>query len=512
VSTARIAGRARAGAIPCLEVADLRAACTAYATRLGFGDVELLGDPPEIALVRRGRATLLLQQAPGTGGRERRGGAAWDALVMVDDVAEVAADLRRRGTRILLGVGMSHVSGRTLAVPDGCGNVVAFAERSSGVRHAVRTAGGLVPARLRAAVRDRRLALEERAPRAAFQAFYDALPSTADAFYMFFTEGLLHWVVHAERLVPPTVNLVLLGSDLPAEERAWITANLRRPFHNVGLGIDDNTAWEFLFATNRSGFGWLDIDCFVLEPGLFAEMAAIEPSVALNGMWTYAMPGGQPVACSHFVFCNAGVIRRLREAGRWISPANYDWAGSNVALLHPRTNCRVPTRAQRRALLEILPPDGRGRPAPPGDGPFFDTLVAYQAVATASGYPTHPVRPLAHRTQATLGQGTPGVRVWQQDLSDEVVHVGGVSYHDRYFHAPELRGMYLAAEHALLERACERLPASYAHRRDARAEELAFMGIPPAGATDLVRRHLVRDRGLSPGAAARILGEEAASP
>ena len=83
---------------------------------------------------------------------------------------------------------------------------------------------------------------------------------------MFFTERLLHWVVNAERHVPRDVNLVLIGSALPDEEQRWLRENLDRPFHNIRLGVDDNTTWEFLFATNRQNFGYLDIDCFVLQP------------------------------------------------------------------------------------------------------------------------------------------------------------------------------------------------------------------------------------------------------
>lgn len=496
--------------IPCLLVGDVAQAAQSYQDRFGFQPAAVFEDPPA-ALMRRGGCEVLLQAISpetevGPGGASRRNFAdqAWDALFQVDSIDAIARDLRLRGTRIEVGIGITAVSDRTLEVRDDWGNVVAFAETPIGPRAVLRRlAHAAVPVKAKYALHRRLRDRSERNDLRRMREFCGQL--APDPFFMFFTEGLLHWVSQAERHVPKDVNLVLVGSALPDDEVDWLRRNIDRPLHNIGLGVDDNTTWEFLFAANTSNFGYLDIDCFVLAPELFAQMARIGSDVAVNGIWTYDAVPGKPIACTHFAFINLDVARELRTAGMDLTAANYDWKGSNLALLHPRTHCRVPNSRQRQLLLRILPPDERGRPTPPGQSQFFDTLVAYQIGAYAHGYRTHPVRPLAHRTQASLADSQAGQRIWQQDMSPEVVHVGGVSYYRRFFHSPQLRGMYVAAEYAMIQRILHRLPESYHQRAQRLRSELANYHIEPEEAVDLLRRHLIDDRSLPPSAAARIL-------
>jgi hypothetical protein len=109
---------------------------------------------------------------------------------------------------------------------------------------------------------------------------------------MFFTRGLLHWVTKSRSYVPDDVNLMLLGSDLPDYEQEWIRKTIRRPFHNIGMRINDKLAWTFLFDVNEYSFGWLDIDCLVLNGDLFAEMSAIADSNSVNGVWWHDTGSG----------------------------------------------------------------------------------------------------------------------------------------------------------------------------------------------------------------------------
>jgi hypothetical protein len=497
--------------VPCLLVSDICRGIEYYRDVLDFPDAEPLGDPPTSALLRRDGGAVLLQQVPDGASTEyshrRLCDQSWDALFFVADIERVAGLLRERGARIQVGVGITNVSDRTLELRDDWGNVLAFAEARIGLRAAVRDAiGRIVPARLSRAVRERRRRREELPHFYRMRDFIASIEAP-DPFYMFFTEGMLHWVRNAERLVPADVNLVLIGSALPPDERRWLREQIARPMHNIELGVDDNTTWEFLFDANRGNFGYLDADCFVLNPDIFREMTRIEPTVAINGIWTYDATSGRPIACTHFVFVNAAVAARMRARGEYLSPTNYDWEGATLSLLHPRDYCRVPTMRQRRILLQVLPPDERGRPRPPGGNRFFDTLVAYQVAAYAAGYRTQPVRPLAHRTEASLRReaGADRAPVWQQDMSDELVHVGGVSYYQRWFHTPRLRGMYLAAEYALIEPVAQLLPPAYTRRLRMLETELTHLGVNPADTAELIHRHLVHDRRVSSQTAARIL-------
>ncbi|WP_274918784.1 VOC family protein [Streptomyces sp. WZ-12] len=503
--------------VPCLRVGDLDRAVRFYRDQLGFDQVRLLGGAhPHAALCaaqHRGGTVLLTRSEEGaeaTGGPARRQSdqAYWDAAFFVDDIDRVADELRTRGVRIDVGIGISTLSDRMLEIRDDWGNRLAFAEADDGWRPALRQlTERAVPARVRNAARDRRFARQERAEYAGFERFYASLPSHRDPVYMFFTSGLLHWVIAAEKHIPAAVNLVLFGSGLTGEEQRWLNENLDRPMYNSTLEIDDNTAWEFLFDANKTNFGYVDIDCFVLEPTVFSDLASFDEGVAVNAIWTYQAAPGVPLGCTHLVFLNAAVIAELRARKRYLSPANYDWHGRTVPLLHHRTYCRVPTAAQRRLLLEVLPPDERGRPQAPVEAPFFDTLVGYQIAAAATGYRTHAVRPLAHRTQNMFTAATnAGKPVWQQDLSDELVHVGGISYYGRYFHASTFRKLYLAAEYAVLCASVERLPAGYRERQATIEQQQRDIGLDPAAAGELVRQHLVTDRGLDPSTADRIVG------
>lgn len=496
--------------VPCLLVGDLPRAAEYYRDVLGFPSVEVVGDPPTMVFARRKEGSLVLQPAPDTAAgfsHRRVADRSWDALFLVDDIGALAARLRGKGANIEFGIGITDVSERTLEVRDEWGNILAFAATYDGLREAVRySVRRLVPARLRTVPRDLRFAVQERRELAAFQRFYAHLDRKRDPVYMFFTSGLMHWMISSSSHVPRDVNLVLLGSGLSADEQRWIRANLDRPLHNIGVEVDDNTAWEFLFATNEFDFTYLDIDCFVLDPAVFTDLTRFDEDVAVNAIWNYETESGTRVGCTHLVTVNVEAMRDLRRRGHYLSPTNYDWEGSLVPTLHPRTYCRIPTRRQRELLAQVLPPDARGRPTPPGDSPFFDTLVAYQLGAVTAGYRTHAVRPLAHRTQSMFSQQHAETRVWQQDMSDELVHVGGISYYGRVFHGSDLRRLYLSAEHTILSTLADRLPEAYATRLRSISRRLGHLGVAEDEATGLIFRHLVEDRGLATATAERVLG------
>ncbi|GAA4866780.1 hypothetical protein [Saccharopolyspora cebuensis] len=374
----------------------------------------------------------------------------------------------------------------------GIGTAEAPRESAPWWRRASNTGRRVVPARWRVAARDRRFAAEERPELQAFQRFYERLERKRGAVYLFVTGGLLHRLVSAERLVPRDVNLVLLGSGLAEPEVRWIRTRLDRPFHHIGLPVDANTAWEFLFATNRFDFGYVDADCLVLEPAVFDDLLRFDDDIALNAAWTHPAEPGLALAVPPLVGVHVAAVRELRRGGRYLSPAHHDWDGSVLPGPQPRSYRRVPTARQRRTLLEVLPADERGRPVPPGGAAHFDTLVAFQIGAVTAGYRTRAVRPLAHRPpDAAAASGA-----WQQDLSDELVHLRELDRHVR---------LHLAVEHALLSATGAELPGSYRARLREVAGRLAGLGVAPEEAAGLVRAHL-NDRGVGERSADRVLG------
>jgi hypothetical protein len=304
-----------------------------------------------------------------------------------------------------------------------------------------------------------------------FQDFYDHLPDRRDLFYMFFSTGLLHWAARASRFVPKDVNLVVLGSGLSPEELAWAQQNIRQPFHHIALRVDDKSAWEFLFEANRHHFGWIDVDCFVLNPGLFHEMAQIAPDVSMNCAWTFPGPNRQDILLTYFIFMNIDAIRAVaREIP--ITPCTYSYdpasRGGRTAPHAPYARVLEPQQIQ--ALGQFLPLDAQGRPACFSETSFFDTLQVYQFAARSLGYRLHKVR--------TLNPMVPASR--------ELLHLSKVSYYKglRNSTSPKDRWLYkvvLRANYLLLDTMAGQvppLPESYGRLREELRAELQRLKVP----------------------------------
>src|SRR5437588_5381844 len=220
-----------------------------------------------------------------------------------------------------------------------------------GVTSLLRQGAHRVRGRLRQAASDAR----NRPYLRAFQEFHGGLAEPRGIVYMFFTGSLLHWLDRALSFVPADVNLVLVGSDLTPEERAWV-ARTGRPCHCFTERFDDNAVLDFIFQTARHDFAWLHIDCFVLNPGLFAEMMRFEPAVAMNCIWSH--PGPAPTMHSAFVAVNYDVLAAIRRAGLDVWPSTYHHEGAATGRTVTRRPLysRVPTARQVNLLATLLPP------------------------------------------------------------------------------------------------------------------------------------------------------------
>jgi catechol 2,3-dioxygenase-like lactoylglutathione lyase family enzyme len=505
----------RGDGVPCLTVDDAQTAADYYRDVLGFEVKALLGGSPETspqyALVRKHGALLLLQEfaddAPGQSVEPSCGGRPWAGLLFVRDVRAAYDELKARGADLPGSLNSDGSGWQSFEVRDCCGNIICIGDHPDRFLPggAGYLAGGL--RRLRESWNVGSAAREERALLRDFQSFYEKLRDTRDIFYMFFTSGLLHWVVHAERWMPPDINLVLLGSGLTPGEQEWIQHNLERPLHNISRPVDADSAWEFLFSVNRHSFGWLDIDCFVLNSSLLREMAAIDPAVSMNCTWSWNTSAGLPVACTNFLFINASVVHAIKASGLTVSPAAYDWRRSQRDFAGRTCFNRVLTARHRELLLEVLPGDSNGNPQLLPDPSYFqyDTLAVYQLIARALGYPIHQVRGLAQRFRIPVDADNTDSDYWPDEISDELFHLSGISYYRNRDCAPGVRALCMAADYSMLADTADWLPASYGDRREILAGELSRLGVPPEMARNRFRQHLLTARGLSAAAADQVL-------
>jgi catechol 2,3-dioxygenase-like lactoylglutathione lyase family enzyme len=495
---------------PCLGVDDVERAAEYYSRVLGFEVGRSDPGPPASVLVVRDGAGILLQAderaaSVDVAGQARPGGfdpapTRWDACLFVPDLTTTFEDLLDRAARLAGRNGVHPIVGDSFAVRDLCGNVVCFASAGrTPVQSAIRTVAQKVPPRALDVVRQARSRREERSSLEAFRSFYNDLPDKKNIFYMTFRHECLHWVVKALSHLPPSVNVVLVGSTMPAEEQAWLEENVDRPFHHVDIGADDKTIWEFWFDVTEQNWGAIDIDCFVLDPAVFDEFTAIDDDVVVNCAWSFDNGDGLRLAQTHLVFLNAQAIRAARAAGLPASPCTYNWHSGDRHIRGRRCFSRVPTARERRMMAKVVPLDRLGRPRIPQDGMFFDNLVVWQMVAVAAGYRINMVRDLERDIGQTSGNGAR-----PQPLSDELLHIGGASVYDRYFYAPESRALYSSAEYAVLSPIAERLPPWYAQRHADLAERLRGYGLDPETTGDRIRDYL-EGRGLSAEAIERAL-------
>jgi hypothetical protein len=347
----------------------------------------------------------------------------------------------------------------------------------------------------------------ERKYLAKFLSFYEQLPDKRNIFYIFFSSALLHWVKTILAFVPDRVNTVLIGSELTQGELEWLRTAQNRPFHHIPMRVDDKTVWEFLFEVNRHNFGWLDVDCFVLNPNVFDEMASIGDKVSLNSAYSYIGHGGMRVVSTHFLFVNVAIRDAIRRAGVKVSPCTYSYTDNPAGRHVPNVTTKVPTHRQLDLIRNTVLLDEEGLPVPPSmikekfDAPVFDTLVMYQLVATALGYPVKFVRCVS------------GIAGTQESYSDELMHIAAASYFrtlKRYEHykperltdrqREEIFSYYkllLQFNYLLLSKRVAGLPEEYLRLQEELLAELRRLEIPADGIAPFFRDFLMERAGIS---------------
>lgn len=333
-----------------------------------------------------------------------------------------------------------------------------------------------------------------------FQRFHASLPDPRNAIYMFFTSGLLHWLHRALKFVPPEVNVVLIGSALSADEIAWIRSHHDRPFHAIDVRVDDITVLDFILRTTRHHFGWLHIDCFVLNPEIFPEMMALGGEVFANCIWSHPVAGGLDTLHSAFVFLNQDAVEAVRREGVEVSASTYSYDGSSIGrtVTDLPLYSRVPTPGQIELLRKVLPPDPTGLPWYSEEGSYFQLLVMLQLLAQALGYRLNHVRELVRDGSGSAAH-----------YSNEIIHVNGVATYQRTAEPArtvENRNyfMLLQADYTILSLMGENLPPAYTRMKEELERELRRLGV----SEEQTRRNLfgfLLTRGVSQERCAQIL-------
>lgn len=314
--------------------------------------------------------------------------------------------------------------------------------------------------------------------RQAFERFYRSWGDRRGGVFVFFTGGLLHWVSRCLSFVPAATPVALLGSGLDPDEAA-AASRLGRPFHHVELPIDDNSALDFLAGAADADFGWLHVDCLVLNGGLFREMASFAPGTDLNCVWTTGACGEVEIPHSALLFVRHEVLAEVRRRGWPATPRAAHYDGTRIGRFAPAPTARalVPSEAQVELLRDRVPLDASGRPAYPVGFDYFPLFALYRLTTAALGHRLGRVRDLRRGGAAGFDQ-----------YSDEILHVNGIA---TYREVNRLRGaddpslplvryyrQLLQVDYLTLRASGEPTPR-YRRLREELEAELAAAGIDP---------------------------------
>jgi catechol 2,3-dioxygenase-like lactoylglutathione lyase family enzyme len=124
-------------AVPMLYVADVRRSLDFYATRLGFEVLQVSGEPPFYAEVRRDGASLALRLVhapvidPAVRAREAM---LWQASIRVGDIKALYLEFLAAGATIETPLQRDPFGPQFFSIEDPDGNLVGFGERGPGAK------------------------------------------------------------------------------------------------------------------------------------------------------------------------------------------------------------------------------------------------------------------------------------------------------------------------------------------------------------------------------------------
>lgn len=281
----------------------------------------------------------------------------------------------------------------------------------------------------------------ERPVRDAFAGFMAgaALAGTGGPLFgLTFRTGGMHFAAKALEFVPADVNIVVAGTNLTSAERDFLH-RVGRPVFNSAARYDNELVYEMLMANASGAFGWIDADCFVVNPSIWdAMLAPMAADVGAHTAFTYEPLG---FAKSVLPLFSARARDLLTEAGTTLN--SYALEPTNVGRAAPHSISRILQERHHLYLRDVLGVDAEGE-LRPHDG-FLDIYDNGRTVNTrkraqarqwfgpgvrSTGWliDTPMMAEVALRAH---GFATKRVVPTNKEISQDVIHVGASSYRER---------------------------------------------------------------------------------
>src|SRR5205807_10617333 len=116
---------------------------------------------------------------------------------------------------------------------------------------------------------------------------------------------------------------------------------------------------EFIFATARHGFVWLDVDCFVVDRAILDDLMSNLAANELRGVWKRSGGGGTPVLQTTLVALGRDVIDAVGERVP-TSPGTYCHFLTRFGRHRLDVSSRYILPAQRDAIRQFVAVDDDG--------------------------------------------------------------------------------------------------------------------------------------------------------
>lgn len=290
-----------------------------------------------------------------------------------------------------------------------------------------------------------------------FEKFYDSLENKTDIFYMFFTTGLLFWAVKSLSLIKNYVNIVVICSSLDEEEIKWMKKNIKNPTYFMDTLCSDGIILDLLFKVNKNNFGWIDADCFILDPTVFYKISQIKKNVSINCLWSYkddnCLIKDKCFLNTYFYFLNIEAIKAVQSTNIKITPHLYyydkkDEGNKNDVFITEKPQIQL-TKQQLKIIKNYFR-EGEFPNHHNTDAKFFDTLIAYQLIADYNGYSINSL-------YSDIGY-----------FCNEAIHIGGAHLfsNEQFSRIPKTNIsekfiLYYSAAYYILNQSIDILPSKY---------------------------------------------------
>ncbi|MGH3115540.1 MAG: hypothetical protein ACRDQ2_00190 [Gaiellales bacterium] len=281
----------------------------------------------------------------------------------------------------------------------------------------------------------------EQPVREAFAAFVEdvgLLGTDATVLGLTFRTGGAHFAAKALEFVPPDHRVLLVGTNLTPAETAFLSRG-GQPIFNHEQRFDNELVYEMLMDNTAGPFGWVDADCFVLNPAIWHELLApAADDVGSHAAFTYDPLG---FATTPLVVWNERVRDVLRAERTTLN--SYALEPTNVGRAAPYSISRILQEHHHRYLEQVLGVDADGE-LRPHDGllDIFENgrTVNTRRRALTEGWFGPDVKRtgwlvdtpmMAEVVLRAHGFKTKRVVPDNVQINNDIIHVGASSYRER---------------------------------------------------------------------------------